>query len=625
MSINDKRKSRKESYTELKQLINGIIADDGPGDRPISGRTIKAAIVGGGFAALATAIRIGEYTEVPVEVTIAERHAAQVGGGIAYSDSASGWEHRLNVQAGRITLFREARMDFMEWCKEADRSEWPKEFKAIEFGESTSVPRPVYGQYIRDRLNQKVEANDLLTIKYVRAKVSEVVENRDGSMTVKMSMPQKVVGKYEKFDFCVIATGHQDPVVPDFLNGVADRSNVIVDQYSSDGRRRLKHLADDAAVFVVGTGQSAFDAALTLRGSGHKGKIVMVSRNGRTHEIYPSGHEHEILEMPRPKLLDRTFESAEQLLAALVEEYHRQDALLAETRPDIPAQTRPERILKSNENFIAELVQVYPAEWVSHIVENNKSWIVTKRVGTIPEIGAVIFDEDSNITIRKGHITSVEEFGKNRFIVETASDNGVRQEEFDAIVCCLGRQADYTKVTSPLWQRLLAGGLAVPHAKTGQGVSVNDDGQLISIEGSPTQCLFAVGPMRLGDELERNGRTGAFVFSIGTVRNQAAKASKEICRLAQLKYFSGPGEAATQTMFELMVQSAGTQDETLRVAIKASIVQVKKKAIEETMKLGANETLAHSIVHSYYETAQKGALIHTTDISIIAGGSVEKL
>jgi uncharacterized NAD(P)/FAD-binding protein YdhS len=86
----------------------------------------RAVIVGSGFSGALTAARLIDLTDGEVEVVLLEQAPAHDIGGLAYG-TAAGWEHLLNIQAGRVSLFREEPNDFLHWANDPSttRADWP--------------------------------------------------------------------------------------------------------------------------------------------------------------------------------------------------------------------------------------------------------------------------------------------------------------------------------------------------------------------------------------------------------------------------------------------------------------------------------------------------------------------
>src|SRR5437762_13609851 len=100
-----------------------------PDTQPVKKKD-NVVIIGGGFTGTVTAIRLIHNATKPLEITFLEKTEEKRHRGVAYSRDTAGWEHLLNIQAGRITAFREDPNDFMQWANgEADRKSWPLKWK----------------------------------------------------------------------------------------------------------------------------------------------------------------------------------------------------------------------------------------------------------------------------------------------------------------------------------------------------------------------------------------------------------------------------------------------------------------------------------------------------------------
>jgi hypothetical protein len=127
-----------------------------------------------------------------------------------------------------------------------------------------------------------------------------------------------------------------------------------------------------------------------------------------------------------------------------------------------------------------------------------------------------------------------------------------------------------------LWRNLLAKGLAVPHERTGRGVEVDEHGTLLGREGEPIGPVFAVGVLREGDEIVRNGRTGAFAFNLATIKNQSiAVAARAIELLEPLE----PTEIADALSPEAAGANLGTFGQADQTGFEEAVVlEVKRMA-----------------------------------------------
>ena len=67
----------------------------------------------------------------------------------------------------------------------------------------------------------------------------------------------------------------------------------------------------------------------------------------------------------------------------------------------------------------------------------------------------------------------------------------------DRVVNCTGPESDYRRVGSPLLTSLFKGGLARPD-ELSLGLDVAEDGALLDAHGTPSDFLYALGPLRKG-------------------------------------------------------------------------------------------------------------------------------
>jgi len=90
----------------------------------------RVVIVGAGLGGTAAAIRVLQFAREPVQVVLLERRPDYRNAGVAYHGESNHWQHVFNIQAGRMSVFREDVDDFVVWANlEADRAGWPPEWR----------------------------------------------------------------------------------------------------------------------------------------------------------------------------------------------------------------------------------------------------------------------------------------------------------------------------------------------------------------------------------------------------------------------------------------------------------------------------------------------------------------
>ncbi|MER7309654.1 FAD/NAD(P)-binding protein [Streptomyces griseoluteus] len=498
----------------------------------------RVTIVGAGFSGTLTAIRMLHFADMPLEICLIEREEGYRYGGIAFGWASTNWEHMLNIQAGRITLRRERPEDFLEWAnEEADRSDWPQKWQYHTFGVACVVPRRIFRQYLAERLRgAAADAHAEVTLRELTGEVIDV-RAQGGGYVVKYADFSAEGGVHDLFsDQVILATGHLSPVQASFYHRIKDCDRFLADPYAPGAQGWFQEVGPEESVLVTGSALSAFDTVISLIHAGHRGQILICSRGGHMHGTYPVDHEHDIWQARRPPFLDAEKLTPEAVVEGIKAEYAHLRAEHGVEPGSALEAVFPERVMKAWEPYVIELISRMDARDVRMLLDRYKSLIVTNRTSTVQEIGGVV---RSRMRGYNGAPKTVEALSagiqdmrplqngtKIRVVFADQPDIVV-----DRVVNCLGNKTDYERPDHPLWHALVNGhGYAQPQTKTHRGIEVGPHGQLIASDGEAAGGLFGVGPMRQGDETTRRGRLGAFVFSIGTLRNQCFDTAMEVLR-----------------------------------------------------------------------------------------------
>ncbi|MCE6996092.1 FAD/NAD(P)-binding protein [Saccharothrix sp. S26] len=239
----------------------------------------RVVVVGAGLAGTATAIRLLRFAREPLQVVLLERRPEYRNSGVAYQREGNHWHHVFNIQAGRMSAFREDVDDFVAWANhEADRSDWPHGWREFEFTESGPAPRRIYQDYLRDRLAEAVrEAARGVTLVEADGEAVDI-EVRDGRAHVvveHLALPAGGPGEAREVleaDHVVLATGLETKF-PAFAAEVLDHPAFVRNPYSKDGIERVLGVRKDGVVAIIGTLLSAYDSATLLLRQGHEGPI----------------------------------------------------------------------------------------------------------------------------------------------------------------------------------------------------------------------------------------------------------------------------------------------------------------------------------------------------------------
>ncbi|WP_103502625.1 MULTISPECIES: FAD/NAD(P)-binding protein [unclassified Streptomyces] len=513
----------------------------------------RVLVAGAGLGGTATAIRLLHFARSPLEVVLLERRPDYRSAGVAYHRDGNPWEHVFNIQAGRMSLFREDVLDFVDWAnEEADRREWPGPWAGARFTEQGPAPRRIFQDYLADRLAAAAreaapgvslveadgEATDLEvsgeTVQVaVRGLNWELAEARAGAEEGTVLL---------RADHVVLATGLELKDLP-FASEVLDHPCFVRQPYSVEGVRKLRALPGDASVVIVGTVLSAYDSAGLLLRAGHTGPIRLVSRSGTLFRTYPGGHEHEVVRLPCPASLLEPYRGRREFVARFAAEWRAACAQVGTEHPGIHPAVVAERVSKAWEPYVPGVVERIPGSELREILDQFGTRMAALRVGAVQYTMGVVEESlrrGGPLELVGGRVASIAAAGSGRLAVTVAGADGDRVLEADLVVSNFGKEADYTRVCQPLWRNLLRKGMAVPHRRTGRGLEVDASGILLDRGGAVAGPVSAIGTLREGDEIVRNGRTGAFTFNLAVIKNHSVAVAAHIVEQLQFQQAGVP-------------------------------------------------------------------------------------
>jgi hypothetical protein len=325
-------------------------------------------------------------------------------------------------------------------------------------------------------------------------------------------------------DHVILATG-LELRDPPFAAGVGAHASFVRNPYSAAGVEKLVALPPEATVAIVGSVLSAYDSAGLLLRRGHTGRIHLISRTGTMFRRYPGGHEHGVLQLPCPKTLLEPYRNREEFLARVRDEWEAACSTVAREHPDVDPVVLAERVAKAWEPHLPKAIEQIPSAELRGLLDEFGTALAAFRVGAVEYTMAVIeramHPEDGSVKLVVGKVEGITPAESGRLVVSIAAPREEQAIEADLVVSNFGRESDYSRVGQPLWRNLLRRGIAVPHARTGRGLEVDERGALLDVGGEPAGPISAVGVLREGDEIVRNGRTGAFTFNLAAIKNHS--------------------------------------------------------------------------------------------------------
>ena len=562
-----------------------------------SGVRPTVLIVGAGLAGTATAIRLLRFARRPVEVVLLERRSDYRSAGVAYHRDGNPWDHVFNIQAGRMSAFREDVHDFVRWANlEADRRDWPESWSGHEFVEQGPAPRRIFQDYLVDRLAEAgreacagvelVEADgEAVDLEVVAAGVEVTVRVRQPSTGDPGDDPG-ATSSVLFADHVVLATG-LELREPPFAAEVLTHASFVRNPYSAAGIRKLTALPPEATVAIVGSVLSAYDSAGLLLRQGHTGRIHLISRSGTMFRTYPGGHEHGVLQLPCPKSLLESYRDRGEFLARVRAEWAAACAAVLRDHPEVDPAVVPERVAKAWEPHLPEAIEQIPTAELRSLLDEFGTAIAALRVCAVDYTMAVIeqamHPTDGSVRLVLGGVDGIAPTESGQLLVSVAAPDEGHAIQADLVVSNFGRESDYRRVGQPLWRNLLRRGIAAPHERTGRGLEVDEQGALLSPGGEPAGPISAVGVLREGDEIVRNGRTGAFTFNLAAIKNQSITVAA--CAVGQLELRgdgSGPGPSQLRELASNMEEVAPAE---FRDAVTLEVRRMATRARSEREQL----------------------------------------
>jgi uncharacterized NAD(P)/FAD-binding protein YdhS len=517
------------------------------------GQSRRIVIAGAGLGGTATAIRFLQFAREPVQIMLIERRPGYRNAGVAYHRESNHWQHVFNIQAGRMSMFREDVDDFVNWANhEADRSGWPPEWRTFTFTESGPAPRRIFPDYLADRLAHAArEAPDGVTLIEADGEVVDLEVHAEGVhaegvhaervdvVVEDLTLPacRTETGRTRLIaDHVVLATGLERKY-PAFAADVLDHPSFVRHPYSAAGVERILGLRPDAVVAIVGTLLSAYDSAALLLRRGHAGKIHMISRSGLTLRAYPSQHRHRVLTLPPPRRGGDSYEGRAEFIRYLREEWERACAIVAREHPEEPQAVVTERVLKSWEPYLPAILARVPSADLRALLDSYGSLVAMLRVGVMPYTADIVdaaLTTGGQVAVTTGGVDEIRGTEAGTLILSISGPALAQPQsiEADLVISNFGRESNYERVDSRLWMNLLRKGIARAHRRTGRGVEVDACGNLVGSTGAPSGPVSVVGSPREGDEIVRYGRLGAFTFNLAAIKNHSVEvAATVLCRL----------------------------------------------------------------------------------------------
>jgi uncharacterized NAD(P)/FAD-binding protein YdhS len=415
------------------------------------------AVIGDGASGTLLASQYSRHAS-PSSRLILIGSAARPGRGVAYETPFRA--NVLNVPAGNMSAFPRDKLHFVRWLVS----------RLPDADEGTFAPRSIYGDYLTEIFDETLQSDLVQSVKAT----ATGLKLRSGIWIVQLHDGASI-----KARSVVLAIGNAlipaDPldvsrIVP-FYRGTP---------WSEDA---VRGLASDASVLLIGTGLTTVDVALSLRESGHKGKIHAVSRHGKLYHHHQPYTLQPLNELPRefrtPLSALRWVRSAIDRLQSNGEDWR---AVIDSLRPYLP-EIWQKWSLQQRAAFLRHIRNLWDIhrhrmapEVYSHLNTLLANGTLTIHTGRL--LKAESDCAHASITIRRAHT-------EETFVLNA-----------DRVINCTGPSRNYLTTNLSLISEMRDQGLLNPDPLR-LGIETDTDGTLIGSDGGKIQNMFAIGPLRI--------------------------------------------------------------------------------------------------------------------------------
>ncbi len=420
------------------------------------------AIVGSGFSAICTAAHL--LSSLPPEASVAiVGDESDFGRGTAYRTELP--YHRLNVPAGRMSVFPDRPDDFLDWLRENGIGRDPLLFAS----------RGDYGLYLRDRLASLLRSRDQRArVDFIRAKASACRPDRDGAFSFSLENAETLRAHNVVLCLGVGAAGLPVQTVA----REEERPQRVISHCWQPGW--LSKVKAGDRICILGSGLTMIDQVLTLRGKGHRGPIHVLSRRG----LVPHPHISPPLTAADLQLADGSTEISRLL-----------QSLRKQVRDGAPWRTVMDGLRPKTQALWQRLTPVQRSRFLRHALP----WWNIHRHRIAPEVHKA-FEKllsDGVLEIHAGYLRSLDEQEDGITVsYRRRHTQDVREFQVDWVVNCTGMERAGIGHSRLLETMHSDGVLLLDHL--GLGVEVDAQSRLHRADGEVWPGLFAVGALTAG-------------------------------------------------------------------------------------------------------------------------------
>ena len=420
------------------------------------------AIIGGGFSGAMMAVQLLRAARGHIGLMLIERGSLP-GRGVAYASAFDG--HLLNVRANGMSAYPDVPDHFVEWAQQNYRSS----VKADDF-----LPRRVYGQYVVAQL-QETSASHPGQLQWIRDEAVSLARAGDVTQVGLKSGNQVVAHKV------ILALGNFPPGDLPLPGKTPHSPRYVFNPWSSN-----REVGENCgkSVLLIGSGLTSVDTAIELGARGFKGTIHILSRRG----LLPQAHK--VIAPFSPSWGNCFPRSVRALLRLIRLQVKEAAAVGSDWRPVIDS-LRPRT---------HEIWRALPRAERRRFLRHLRSYWEVHRHRIADRIAEQLATQiqSGQVHMHAGRIAEYREGNSGVELTYRDRKSGrAAKLRVDFVINCTGPEADCRRVNSPLLSDLMDKKLARPD-ELSLGLDVSDDGAVLDAQGTPSNFLFALGPLRKG-------------------------------------------------------------------------------------------------------------------------------
>jgi uncharacterized NAD(P)/FAD-binding protein YdhS len=465
-------------------------------------KTVRIAIIGGGFSGLSTLLHLLQRTPIPLNIHLFEKND-NLCKGVAYNTESIA--HPLNISANQMGALADSPNDFYVWLKDERIN---PHLQDLQISPESYLPRMLYGLYLEDLLHQGLEQSKLkkCVTEIVQDEVLNLQKKADGTFLVHTKQQKKW-----DVDYVVIAVGVPSSKTLTFETHELLRDGRYIhnlwDNQKSNLFRNFEQIRKNknGKIVIIGSGLTSIDVLFELRAQKYQGMIQIISTSGK----FPHVHSKESL----PSLQDYQFESASGNILVYLKQVRSDWTKLKKADADW------RQLMEALRPSTQGLWQSLPISGKRRFLQHLFTTWNRHRHRMSPQSVDILegFFLEDRLDITSGRVENVKvENRKLRVHYYCKKTEKKRQMLADYVLNCSGPEYKLAKSDNALIQTLVENEIVLPDP-LGLGLKIIRDEMLAGKNGGK---IFALGALLFGERLETT--------SVPEIRNQADSIAKKI-------------------------------------------------------------------------------------------------